>query len=133
VPIAVHGSRYREWRVEFPAGTRLSSAPGLRFSAPPQRLQILANGRGPYRLVRTQTPDHANPHMRGVFASLGLDETASATLVSASPAIRPEQVDTTKNHRPLYVFWALLISASALMLFFAWRLLRQKPVVKPES
>lgn len=143
-PLPVSGDAVSHWAIELPDPEAFDAqAPGVRVGWYPHTLVFITRGAGPYTLAFGSAD--AAPVVRdgrellselGIDAELGaagfglpaaeLEATVHTLGGPAALSARPRPPDARR-----IVLWAVLVGGVLLLLWMAWRLLREAPASPP--
>lgn len=125
-PVKVYSKSAKYWRIELNDSARDKVQPRLVFAWQPMALQIIVNDKPPFFIA--VDPSNNSNHSRQVFGQLAALSSAvwqPATLIPLDinpQAMVPEQSRVNWNQ---YLFWAALIVAVLVLMFFSWKLFKQ--------
>jgi hypothetical protein len=128
-PIRIEASSDRWWRLELNPGLRDKPSPSLVFEQPVQILQFIANQSAPYHVAIDTPASSRNPDAATqIFRQLVADNRPSwipVESIKLNPAIITPVYMNDKSEWTVFIFWAALLIAVAVLVGFSVRLYRQ--------
>jgi len=125
-PVNIYPNRDKYWRIELNASPQKSLSPTLVVGWQPVQLQMIGNGKSPYRLVinRGKNPSlHRDQVFTNIIAQSS-PQWVHANLIPLGVPIESVAVKATINWKQ-WLFWVVLILAVGVLLAFSVKLLKQ--------